>query len=517
MIWYRVLALTLVVGDAVNCTSSECRTEGNLFLQHQGSLGRRSAATSYEMFAPVGGGKDQACRGKDSSDNSGSYYTVVTADSLDECREKCLQMEKQLCKGIEYSGITRCELWTRPEGIQFTTEKPGFTCEANMQAPVFWTDLSFLRGGENEACRKSNPNDNSVDYYHVVENIYKLKDCQAACMNADMCKGIEYSYGRCEVWNNTIRAVKELPPAVEVTTAPPVGSRLNRAVNCPPPGASKCPTGSSTVRSGEEHVSRMNDENLETQWASAAGDAEPWAWIDLQETCTVVEVAIHWGDDSEYELQSKVDGIWTTVASNVGVAGETVRNVLSEAADTQWIRIKCSGSCVIKEVFVYEAGDGTTEIGGPPTDILANRNEPVSVHASSFPEDGLKVIDGNLTTQWTSSPGDQWIWLDLKGSYELDHVVVSWGSKMPSSFDIDMSFIPAEYWDLLVADVIPTSGDQFIHFPTGTTTQWVRVHCKGATEGCSIAELQVFGPPATTQQRRSVCMVYEEQSGHTFP
>ena len=68
--------------------------------------------------------------------------------------------------------------------------------------------------------------------------------------------------------------------------------------------------------------------------------------------------------------------------------------------------------------------------------------------------------------------------------------MVSWGSKMPSSFDIDMSFIPAEYWDLLVADVIPTSGDQFIHFPTGTTTQWVRVHCKGATEGCSIAELQ---------------------------
>ena len=146
----------------------------------------------------------------------------------------------------------------------------------------------------------------------------------------------------------------------------------------------------------------------------------------------VVEVAVHWGDDSEYELQSKVDGIWTTVASNVGVAGETVVNVLSEAADTQWIRIKCSGSCVIKEVFVYEAGDGTTEIAGPPTDILANRNEPVSVHASSFPEDGLKVIDGNLTTKWTSSPGDQWIWLDLKGSYELDHVAPK-RQKIPKS------------------------------------------------------------------------------------
>ncbi len=75
-------------------------------------------------------------------------------------------------------------------------------------------------------------------------------------------------------------------------------------------------------------------------------------------------------------------------------------------------------------------------------------------------------------------------------SRAANQVVVSWGSKIPSSFDIDMSFIPAEYWDLIVADIIPTSGDQFIHFPTGTTTQWVRVHCKGATEGCSIAELQ---------------------------
>ena len=46
-------------------------------------------AAIKEMFAPVGGGKDQACRGKDSSDNSESYYTLVTANSLDECREKC--------------------------------------------------------------------------------------------------------------------------------------------------------------------------------------------------------------------------------------------------------------------------------------------------------------------------------------------------------------------------------------------------------------------------------------------
>ncbi len=90
-------------------------------------------------------------------------------------------------------------------------------------------------------------------------------------------------------------------------------------MNCPPPGASKCPTGSSTVRSGEEHVSRMNDENPETQWASAAGDAEPWAWIDLQETCSVSwleKILITWNGNSQavHQFAKVFEKLWLHTA-----------------------------------------------------------------------------------------------------------------------------------------------------------------------------------------------------------
>jgi len=122
-------------------------------------------------------------------------------------------MEHQLCKGIEYSGFSRCELWTRPEGIRSTATLRGFTCEANKDAPVFWSNYYFLEGAENRACRHMHPEDNDPSYYKLVEDIFKLEDCQAQCMVTRGCKGMEYSYGRCEVWTSTIASVKAIDPA----------------------------------------------------------------------------------------------------------------------------------------------------------------------------------------------------------------------------------------------------------------------------------------------------------------
>jgi hypothetical protein len=41
------------------------------------------------------------------------------------------------------------------------------------------------------------------------------------------------------------------------------------------------PVLASSQRFAAEHVSRMTDGLPSTQWASAAGDVEPWAWVDL--------------------------------------------------------------------------------------------------------------------------------------------------------------------------------------------------------------------------------------------
>ncbi|CAE7562026.1 unnamed protein product [Symbiodinium sp. CCMP2456] len=75
-------------------------------------------------FQFVNGG-DQACRGAHSKDNSANYYTVVREQSLDACKLACTGRTD--CVGIEYSA-GRCEVWTRPEGIQATFPLKGFSC-----------------------------------------------------------------------------------------------------------------------------------------------------------------------------------------------------------------------------------------------------------------------------------------------------------------------------------------------------------------------------------------------------
>lgn len=78
------------------------------------------------VHRPGTGPMDQARRGR--ADNSASNF--------EECRQKCLDMNN-LREGIENSGLSRCELWTRPEGIGATNGVPFVSCETNVQAPVF--------------------------------------------------------------------------------------------------------------------------------------------------------------------------------------------------------------------------------------------------------------------------------------------------------------------------------------------------------------------------------------------
>ena len=61
------------------------------------------------------------------------------------------------------------------------------------------------------------------------------------------------------------------------------------------------PVLASSQRLATEHVSRMVDASLSTQWASATGDVAPWAWVDLLGVYNVpwaigrcVDVGVSW-------------------------------------------------------------------------------------------------------------------------------------------------------------------------------------------------------------------------------
>ncbi|CAE8643797.1 unnamed protein product [Polarella glacialis] len=146
------------------------------------------------VFSPVDGGKDRACRGATSLDNSASYYKVFKGLTLRDCQSKC--MDEALCKGIEHFSRGRCEIWTRPEGILSSYKLTGYTCLRNDLAPVF----SPVDGGKDRACRGATSLDNSASYYKVFKGL-TLRDCQSKCMDEAMCKGIEhFGRGRCEIW-----------------------------------------------------------------------------------------------------------------------------------------------------------------------------------------------------------------------------------------------------------------------------------------------------------------------------
>ena len=164
-----------------------------------------------DSFVPVDGGVDRACRGAASSDNNPNYYTVVSGvESLLACKEECVRAEA--CVGIEHSG-SRCEVWTRPEGIQASINLAGFTClsyASSLATTVTTTTAATtgaisnlfeaVDGGINRACRGASTSDNNPANYAVVSGVQQLGDCQAECMKVVGCVGIEFSVGRCEVW-----------------------------------------------------------------------------------------------------------------------------------------------------------------------------------------------------------------------------------------------------------------------------------------------------------------------------
>mmetsp|Transcript_32515 Transcript_32515/g.75157 ORF Transcript_32515/g.75157 Transcript_32515/m.75157 type:complete len:920 (+) Transcript_32515:42-2801(+) len=155
---------------------------------------------SEVYFIPVDGGVNRACRGADVNDNDANYFQVFTVADLGGCMDRC--RETPGCVGIE-SINTRCEVWTRQAGIEATFPLTGYQC---LEVFAFYP----VDGADGRACRGANPSDSSPDYYVVFPET-SLADCQLRCVNAEACVGVEYSYGRCEVWTRNILASAAVP------------------------------------------------------------------------------------------------------------------------------------------------------------------------------------------------------------------------------------------------------------------------------------------------------------------
>jgi len=139
-----------------------------------------------DEFLDVGGGKDRACRGATETDNDPSHYTI-SSGSLQECKQAC--RDNFACVGIEHAG-TRCEIWTRSDGIQSSSFSAGSLCQK--------LEFTYVDGSLNRACRGENINDSAASYYSV--STASMAGCKENCRKTPGCVGIEFINSRCEVW-----------------------------------------------------------------------------------------------------------------------------------------------------------------------------------------------------------------------------------------------------------------------------------------------------------------------------
>jgi len=163
----------------------------------------RYGTTTDRKFRPVDGGTNRVCRGSGLDDNRESNYILHTATpSLGACKALCV--DTPLCRGIEYSedhDDGRCEVWTAKGGILATKPKKGATC---LSYGAIKGQFDALDGGVDRVCRGAGPRDDSASYFVLYPRTPSLEDCKKRCVEAPVCKGIEYNAehngGRCEVW-----------------------------------------------------------------------------------------------------------------------------------------------------------------------------------------------------------------------------------------------------------------------------------------------------------------------------
>ncbi|CAJ1350015.1 unnamed protein product [Effrenium voratum] len=169
-------------------------------LQHQFVLATELLGVAEQEWVPVDGGVNRACRGASAGDNLASYFTVERGlADLAACQALC--ESNAACKGVEYHVSGRCEIWTRPAGVQASISLTDYYCYA-----LELSDFIPVDAGTDRACRGDNAMDDA-EAYKVVSSASSLSECKGQCRSNSACRGIEYGeFGRCEVWTRDILA-----------------------------------------------------------------------------------------------------------------------------------------------------------------------------------------------------------------------------------------------------------------------------------------------------------------------
>ncbi|MCR5703429.1 MAG: discoidin domain-containing protein [Eubacterium sp.] len=272
-------------------------------------------------------------------------------------------------------------------------------------------------------------------------------------------------------------------------------------------------------------ASHIIDKNYATRWESEAADPQYFT-IDLKEEKEIGGIKLYWegAASKKYTIQTSKDKQnWTTVfTQNLGKGGQGFGDdkrdnglesiAFSNVTTARYVRLysteRLTGygvSLFEVRLFGSDGNSGTPNPGNPdpgnpdpgePTLPSGNVAKDKQAFASS--QEGANVaatnaVDGVDETRWSSLfTDDEWIYVDLENSYNVNKVVLKWEAAYGKDYDIYVSD-NAQNWTK-VKEVRNSNGGTDEEEFTATAARYVKIQGvhRATGYGYSLWEMEVY-------------------------
>lgn len=207
--------------------------------------------------------------------------------------------------------------------------------------------------------------------------------------------------------------------------------------------------------------------------------------------------------------QTSLNLSWNASSDNVGVTGyEVFKNGSSIATPTSTSQSVTGLSCNTSYSFTVRARDAAgnwsaqsavtnvTTAACAATNLALNKpGTASSIQGTGF--EASKAFDGNsTTTRWAANfTGDpQWIYVDLGGTFSINHVILKWETAYGKSYQIQVSS-NASTWTNVFSTTTGDGGTDDITF-AATSARYVRMfgtQRANTSFSYSLWEFEVYG------------------------
>ena len=182
------------------------------------------------------------------------------------------------------------------------------------------------------------------------------------------------------------------------------------------------------------------DGNTSTRWSSLRNEDDNWIIVDLGHYAQIDAMSIQWESacSDDYDIQVSSNKVnWITVEDGKKTSSEYLDSYsYDEPVYGRYVKVHSHKSTQLQYgISIYELsvyGKFVDE------DIASNKN----AFSSTIKDLNLptNAVDHKSNTSWISKEsGEQWIYVELKGIYEISHMDIEWGTNYASQYEIQIS------------------------------------------------------------------------------